>query len=302
LRFQHLTNLGEPEVEFRRENGMRTTLAVLAAVAMSALPLRAAEAPTHAEIRQQFYQVTNDIRRAVDRMPESNYDFKPAPGMRSFRDLVAHISDVQNEICGAVFNDRKAKFMKSKTTSKADMAEALGTSFTACYQAFAELSPENAAAKVSTPMGSMTRLGALVRRRRSQQRRVRLHGRLPSSEGSRAPIERSAAGGRRQGDCRTNASISVHGVGGAPRKGAPRLSARPDADGRCLRSSYIRSATSHTADDRFSRTCTTRLAFPIVKVTGTVAMSSRTTGETMPVCLDRGLAQAISICVRPSPA
>ena len=141
---------------------MRTTLAVLAAVAMSALPLRAAEAPTHAEIRQQFYQVTNDIRRAVDRMPESNYDFKPAAGMRSFRELVAHISDVQNEICSAVFNDRKAKFMKSKTTSKADMAEALGGSFTACYQAFAELSPENAAARVSTPMGSMTRLGALV--------------------------------------------------------------------------------------------------------------------------------------------
>jgi hypothetical protein len=106
--------------------------------------------------------VTNDIRRAVDRMPESNYDFKPAPGMRSFRELVAHIADVQNETCGAVFNDRKAQFMKAKTSSKADMAQALGASFTACYQAFAELSPESAAGKVKTPLGDLTRLGALV--------------------------------------------------------------------------------------------------------------------------------------------
>ena len=33
---------------------MRTTMAVLAAIAMSAFPLHAAEAPTHADIRQQF--------------------------------------------------------------------------------------------------------------------------------------------------------------------------------------------------------------------------------------------------------
>jgi uncharacterized damage-inducible protein DinB len=137
-------------------------MAVLAALMFSAFPLRAAETPTHAEIRQQFYQVTNDIRRAVDQMPESNYDFKPAAGMRSFRELVAHISDVQNEMCGAVFNDRKAKFVKAKTSSKADMADALGTSFTACYQAFADLAPETAAVKVTTPMGDMTKLAALV--------------------------------------------------------------------------------------------------------------------------------------------
>jgi uncharacterized damage-inducible protein DinB len=141
---------------------MRTTMAVLAAIAMSAFPLHAAEAPTHADIRQQFYQVTNDIRRAVDKMPEADYDFRPARGMRSFRELVAHIAEVQNDLCSAVFNDRKASFAKPKTTSKADMADTLGQSFTACYQAFAELSPENAAAKVKTPVGDQTRLGALV--------------------------------------------------------------------------------------------------------------------------------------------
>src|SRR5579862_9235692 len=128
-----------------RRQPMRMWMAGLVAISMSALTLHAAETPTNAEIRQQFYQVTNDIRRAVDKMPESDYDFKPAPGMRSFRELVAHVTDVQSSMCQAVFADRKARFMAPKSASKGDLAAALGSSFTECYQAFAELSPENAA-------------------------------------------------------------------------------------------------------------------------------------------------------------
>ena len=141
---------------------MRIWMPVLAAVCASTMSLQAAETPTNAEVRQQFYQVTNDIRRAVDRMPESEFDFKPTPQMRSFREVVAHIADVQNTMCSAVFNDKKSNFAAPKTMSKADLGAALGSSFTACYQAFAELSPENAMMKVSTPVGQQTRLGALA--------------------------------------------------------------------------------------------------------------------------------------------
>jgi len=141
---------------------MRTCLAVLVAVGLSTISLRAAETPVNSEIRQQFYQVTNDIRNALDRMPEADYDFKPAAGMRSFRELVAHITDVQSSMCSAVFAERKGRFLKPKSTSKADLAAALGASFTECYQAFSELTAENATAKVSTPVGDQTRLGALT--------------------------------------------------------------------------------------------------------------------------------------------
>src|SRR5580704_8780471 len=56
-------------------------------------------------IRQDFYEVTNDIRKAADKMPESDYDFRPNPNMRSFRELVAHIADVQIATCNSVFAD-----------------------------------------------------------------------------------------------------------------------------------------------------------------------------------------------------
>src|SRR5262245_21844153 len=135
---------------------MRVWISLVVALSLSALSLQAAENPINGEIRQQFYQVTNDIRRAVDRMPESNFDFKPTPKMRSFRELVEHVAEFQNSVCSAVFQDRKANFASPKSMSKADLAAALGNSFTACYQAFADLSPENAAVKVSTPMGSQT--------------------------------------------------------------------------------------------------------------------------------------------------
>jgi hypothetical protein len=49
---------------------------------------------------RQFSQVTNDIRHAVDRMPEGDYDFTPTPSMRSFRDLAAHTAEVQSGMCG----------------------------------------------------------------------------------------------------------------------------------------------------------------------------------------------------------
>src|SRR5579871_6320471 len=100
---------------------MRVWMIVAAAMSASALSLQAAETPTNADIRQQFYQVTNDIRRAVDRMPESNFDFRPTPQVRSFRELVAHVADVQNALCSAVFSEKKSNFAAPKTMSKADL-------------------------------------------------------------------------------------------------------------------------------------------------------------------------------------
>src|SRR5262245_55061319 len=100
---------------YSRGSAMRIWMPVLGGVLATTLSLQAAETPTNAEIRQQFYQVTNHIRRAVDRMPESNFDFKPTPQMRSFRELVGHIAEIQNSMCSAVFNDRKANFAAPKS-------------------------------------------------------------------------------------------------------------------------------------------------------------------------------------------
>jgi hypothetical protein len=114
------------------------------------------------EIRQDFYEVTNDIRKAADKMPESDYDFRPNPTMRSFRELVAQIADAQISMCNSVFADLKDRLRKRTTNSKEDLGKAMGTAFTECYQAFSELSAEDGSKTVSTSMGERTRIDALT--------------------------------------------------------------------------------------------------------------------------------------------
>ena len=123
--------------------------------------------------------------------------------------MVAHIADVQNTMYRAVFNDKKANFAASKTMSKADLRAALGSSFTACYQAFAELSPENAMMKVSTPVGQQILLGALamvvehnnVKEDADMSVYLRLKGLTPPS--SRSAVREKRQGSQRAGETLT---------------------------------------------------------------------------------------------------
>src|ERR1700677_5155981 len=62
-------------------------------------PAKQTESPATKEIREEFYAVTNNIRHAADKMPETNYGFKPASGMRTFGEAVAHVADLHSKTC-----------------------------------------------------------------------------------------------------------------------------------------------------------------------------------------------------------
>src|SRR5581483_9617494 len=78
--------------------------------------------PTTKEIRQEFYAVTNNIRRAADAMPEEQYSFQPAEKMRSFGELLLHVADVQSHMCHTMLGDKKPlKAPAASPTSKAQV-------------------------------------------------------------------------------------------------------------------------------------------------------------------------------------
>jgi uncharacterized damage-inducible protein DinB len=108
-----------------------------------------------------FYASTNNIRRAAENMPESNYAFRPAPGMRSFGELLAHIADVQSVTCRSTLLDKKP-VKEIDGTSKGDIQQSLSASFDECYEAFSELSAENQDQLVPTPAGELPRIVALT--------------------------------------------------------------------------------------------------------------------------------------------
>jgi uncharacterized damage-inducible protein DinB len=140
------------------------TLACAAACSLGAQtqpPAKQTESPATKEIREEFYAVTNNIRHAADKMPESAYSFKPAPAMRSFGEVLAHVADVQSKTCGSMLRDKKP--VPSATgTSKADLTKTLAASFDECYEAFSELSAENENEVVPTPAGKRARIAALT--------------------------------------------------------------------------------------------------------------------------------------------
>ncbi len=79
----------------------------------------------------------NDILKAAEEMPEQDYSFKPVSTVRSFGQLVAHVADGQYEFCSAVVNDgQKTPEIENNKTTKADLIEALKTSFAYCDRSY----------------------------------------------------------------------------------------------------------------------------------------------------------------------
>jgi hypothetical protein len=140
------------------------TLACAAACSLAGQtqpPAKQTESPATKEIREEFYAVTNNIRHAADKMPESAYSFKPAPAMRSFGELLAHVADAQAKTCGSMLQDKKAVPL-TPGTSKADLTKTLAASFDECYEAFSELSAQNENQMLPTPAGGRARIAALT--------------------------------------------------------------------------------------------------------------------------------------------
>jgi DinB superfamily len=85
---------------------------------------------------KQFYTIRKgDLLKAADRMPSEGYDFKPAPDMRSFGQLIAHIADAQMTFCSGA-KGQPIHLNAASKTSKVDLVAALKASFDECDGVF----------------------------------------------------------------------------------------------------------------------------------------------------------------------
>jgi uncharacterized damage-inducible protein DinB len=105
--------------------------------------------------------VKEHILAAVAKMPEDGFSFKPTPDIRSFAEVVNHVTEAQGHTCPAVSGDAMPA-AGAKPTSKAEVISALKASFDACDKAFDSLTDANASSVIKTPRGERTRLGTLV--------------------------------------------------------------------------------------------------------------------------------------------
>ena len=82
--------------------------------------------------------VKNNVLKSAEKMPEDQYGFKPTPEIRSFGQLIGHITDASNTFCSAVLGqENPSPGIEKSKSSKADLVAALKASMEVCDKAYA---------------------------------------------------------------------------------------------------------------------------------------------------------------------
>lgn len=117
---------------------MRTKLSLLiGALPVLALQISAASGtggdPLSDSTRKMYAGVKSNVLKSAEEMPEADYSFRPASTVRTFGEMVAHVADGQYEFCSALAPTKeKTPEIEKTKTSKAEIVEALKTSFSYC--------------------------------------------------------------------------------------------------------------------------------------------------------------------------
>ena len=146
---------------------MRQTVSTMAVLALCVCAIGAqgpaAQNPVAAGQKMLYSMIKDNIVRSAEKMPETNYSFKPTPEVRSFGQLIGHVADAQYLFCSAVLGKANPApgIEKSKTT-KADLVQALKDAFAYCDPAYDALTDAQAAAVVKLFGGDQAKVTVLA--------------------------------------------------------------------------------------------------------------------------------------------
>jgi uncharacterized damage-inducible protein DinB len=109
--------------------------------------------------------VKDYILRASVKMPAEHFDFRPTPDVRSFRDLIAHLTDANYLLCPPALgvpnpNGDVVDNIEKRQLARDALLKELRISFEMCDRAYAGLTDANAADPVPFN-GKRPRLGLL---------------------------------------------------------------------------------------------------------------------------------------------
>ena len=143
---------------------MKKTLAALLVIAgaagfVAAQPPPAGPPSVAAILKTNYERIKTNFIKAAEKMPEDQYNFKPAEGIETFGQRVQHIAN-QIGACSAINGARKTSSSTGKT-SKADLVAGLKESFDECDKSFAALTDANALENIAAGRGQQPRVSVL---------------------------------------------------------------------------------------------------------------------------------------------
>jgi hypothetical protein len=122
--------------------------------------LWAQENPFSADARQTYALIKDSLLKAADKMPAEAYSFRTTPQVRTFAEMIAHVTDAQLRMCGVVKGENPTANAGSKST-KAELVPALKASFDYCDPVYEKMTDAVGAAKVKWARWEMSKLGLL---------------------------------------------------------------------------------------------------------------------------------------------
>ena len=106
--------------------------------------------------------LSNAVVRAAEKMPEENYSFKPTPEVRSFGQLVGHVSDANYMFCSQASGEANPmKDIEKTKTSKADLVSAIKDAVAYCNKTFDSMTDAKGSQMVKFANFNMARLTLL---------------------------------------------------------------------------------------------------------------------------------------------
>ena len=119
--------------------------------------------PISASQSKMYTMLSGVVIAAAEKMPETNYSFKPTPEVRSFGQLVGHLADSQYYFCALATGDTKTPpgIEKSKT-GKDELIGALKEAVAYCSKAYAGMTDSKGGETVKFLNTDFARLAVLA--------------------------------------------------------------------------------------------------------------------------------------------
>jgi uncharacterized damage-inducible protein DinB len=114
-------------------------------------------------LRPLYMQVKAYLTQSAEQMPEDEFSYRATPEVRSFGEILGHVTNDQYYFCSAARNeDNPWQEDGEEIMGKAAMVDALRTSFEYCDDLYTSMSPADLAAPSDAFRGRRNRLHPLV--------------------------------------------------------------------------------------------------------------------------------------------
>jgi len=132
-----------------------------ALLVLASVCLLHAEDPMSKETKGLYTAIKGNILKSAEKMPESNYAFKPSPDVRNYAGILGHLADDQYFFCSAAKGETKPTTIEKDVTSKAGLIKELKAAFAYCDSAYDALTDASGPTMMKFGRGERTMSGIL---------------------------------------------------------------------------------------------------------------------------------------------